>query len=168
MSQVFWGYILGAVLMIGAGIVQALIGIEAAQKNLEDVAKPLSAEAAEGAEGAETPADEEHLARERRPALPLQSRVRGRVRFGPSESGTSWSPVLQSSSRSVPDEDTDDEVAALVSALREAGPDGLERHALGTRVNCRYWGPGRYRRALAIAQSRGDIRRTRRSHFAAG
>jgi hypothetical protein len=68
----------------------------------------------------------------------------------------------------VPDEDTDDEVAALVSALREAGPDGLERHALGTRVNCRYWGPGRYRRALAIAQSRGDIRRTRRSHFAAG
>ena len=90
------------------------------------------------------------------------------MRFGPSESGTSWSPVLQSSSRSVPDEDTDDEVAALVSALREAGPDGLERHALGTRVNCRYWGPGRYRRALAIAQSRGDIRRTRRSHFAAG
>src|SRR6476469_3445274 len=79
-SQVFWGYILGAVLMIGAGIVQALIGIEAAQKNLEDVAKPLSAEAAEGAEAAETPADEEHLARERRPALPLQSRVRGRVR----------------------------------------------------------------------------------------
>ena len=167
-SQVFWGYILGAVLMILGGIVQALIGIEAAQKNLEDVAKPLSAEAAEGAEGAETPADDEHLTRERRPALPPQSRVRGRVRFGPSESGTSWSPVLQSSSRSVPDEDTDDEVAALVSALREAGPDGLERHALGTRVNCHYWGPGRYRRALAIAQSRGDIHRTRRSHFAAG
>ena len=58
----------------------------------------------------------------------------------------------------MPDEDTDDEVAALVGALREAGPDGLERRALGTRVNCRRWGPGRFRHALAIAQQRGEIR----------
>src|SRR3954451_21057104 len=49
-TNVFWGYILGASLMIIAGIIQALIGIEAARKNLEDVAKPLSAEAAEGDE----------------------------------------------------------------------------------------------------------------------
>ncbi len=55
-DQVFWGYILGASLMVGAGIVQAIIGIEAAQKNLEDVAKPLSAEAAEGAEDEQRPA----------------------------------------------------------------------------------------------------------------
>jgi hypothetical protein len=68
----------------------------------------------------------------------------------------------------VPDEDTDDEVAALVGALREAGPDGLERRALGTRVNCRQWGPGRYRRALAIAERRGDILRSGRSRFVAG
>jgi MFS family permease len=163
-SQVFWGYLLGAVLMVGAGLVEAFIGIEAAQRNLEDVAKPLSAEAAEGAETA----DEDRAATERRPAVQPQSRVRGRMRFGPSESGTSWSPVLQSSSRAVPDEDTDDEVAALVSALREAGPQGLERRDLGNRVHCRYWGPGRYRRALGIAQSRGDVRRTARSHFAAG
>ena len=54
-GQVFWGYILGAALMVGAGIVQAIIGIEAAQKNLEDVAKPLSAEAAEGAEDEQRP-----------------------------------------------------------------------------------------------------------------
>ena len=47
-TNVFWGYILGASLMIAAGIVQAVIGVEAARKNLEDVAKPLSAEAAEG------------------------------------------------------------------------------------------------------------------------
>src|SRR4051812_37519625 len=49
-TNVFWGYILGAALMIVAGIIQALIGIEAARKNLEDVATPLAAEAAEGAE----------------------------------------------------------------------------------------------------------------------
>ena len=53
-------------------------------------------------------------------------------------------------------------------ALREAGPDGLERRALGTRVNCRQWGPGRYRRALGIAERRGDILRTGRSRFVAG
>ena len=47
-SHVFWGYILGAGLMIAAGIVQAVLGIEAAKKNLEDVATPLSAEEAEG------------------------------------------------------------------------------------------------------------------------
>jgi hypothetical protein len=91
----------------------------------------------------------------------------GRVRFGPSAEGLSWSPILQSSSRLVPDEDTDDEVAALVGALREAGSDGLERRVLGARVNCRLWGPGGYRRALGIAQTRGDIRRTGRSRFVA-
>ena len=67
-GQVFWGYILGAALMVGAGIVQAIIGIEAAQKNLEDVAKPLSAEAAEGAEDEQRPGGRERSRDERRPA----------------------------------------------------------------------------------------------------
>jgi MFS family permease len=49
-SHVFWGYMLGAGLMIAAGIVQAVLGIEAAKKNLEDIATPLSAEEAEGKE----------------------------------------------------------------------------------------------------------------------
>src|SRR3954464_6780666 len=49
-GQVFWGYMLGAVLMIIAGVVQAAIGVEAARKDLEEIATPLSAEAAEGAE----------------------------------------------------------------------------------------------------------------------
>ena len=52
-GQVFWGYMLGAALMIAGGIVQAVIGVEAAQKDLEEVAKPLSAKAAEAAEGAD-------------------------------------------------------------------------------------------------------------------
>jgi MFS family permease len=144
-SDVFWGYILGASLMIAAGIVQAVLGIEAARRDLEDIAKPLSAAEAEGAE--------------ERP------RPRGR-RFGPSEAGSSYSPVQQSSTR-VPDEDIDEEVAALVGALREAGPDGLERSTLGERVNCRLWGPGRYRRALATAMARGEIRRSGRGRFVA-
>ena len=131
--------------MIVAGIIQALIGVEAARKNLEDIAPPLSAEAAE--EEAPKPA-----ARRRR--------------FGPSEAGSSYSPVQQSSTR-VPDEDIDEEVAALVDALREAGDEGLDRKTLGERVNCRWWGPGRYRHALATATARGAIRRSGRGRWVA-
>jgi MFS family permease len=145
-SNVFWGYILGASLMIAAGIVQAVLGIEAARRDLEDIAKPLSAEAAEGDDEKPQPA----AARRRR--------------FGPSESGSSYSPVQQSSSR-VPDEDIDEEVAALVDALRAVGDEGLDRKALGDRVNCRLWGPGRFRHALATAMARGAIRRSGRGRF---
>nr|WP_206690815.1 hypothetical protein [Quadrisphaera sp. INWT6] len=37
------GYYLGAALMIGAGIVEAVIGVDADNKALEDVADPLGA-----------------------------------------------------------------------------------------------------------------------------
>jgi len=161
-GQVFWGYLLGAVLMIAGGIVQAVIGVEAAQKDLEEVAKPLSAEAAEGAEsaedaeGAEKP--EPRFERSRRPE-------RGR-RFGPSEARVSYSPVQQSSSRG-PDEDVDEEVDAIVTALREAGPEGLDRRVLGDRVLCRLWGPGRFRHALSVAQQRGLVRPATRGRYVA-
>jgi len=159
-GQVFWGYLLGAVLMIAGGIVQAVIGVEAAQKDLEEVAKPLSAEAAEGAEGAEDAerAAEPRFERSRRPE-------RGR-RFGPSEARVSYSPVQQSSSRG-PDEDVDEEVDAIVAALREAGPEGLDRRVLGDRVLCRLWGPGRFRHALSVAQQRELVRPATRGRYVA-
>src|SRR4029079_15832584 len=62
-------------------------------------------------------------------------------RFGPSEAGTSYSPVQLSSTRE-PDVDLDAEVDAIVNALREAGPTGLERRVLRRRVKCRPWGTG--------------------------
>ena len=145
-TNVFWGYILGASLMIVAGIVQAVLGIEAARRDLEDIAKPLSAEGVEGDEEKPRPA----AARRRR--------------FGPSESGSSYAPAQLSSTR-VPDEDLDAEVAALVDALREAGDEGLDRKTLGNRVSCRLWGPGRYRHALGTALARGEIRRSGRGRF---
>jgi hypothetical protein len=166
-TQVFWGYMLGAVLMILAGIVQAVLGIEAARKDLEQIAAPISAEEAEEAE-------EPRFRREREPAVasaraeerPRSDRYERRRRFGPGEAQFSYSPVQQSSSR-VPDEDIDEEVATLARALRETGPAGLDRRELGERVNCRRWGPGRFRRALAAAEARGAIRRTARGHYVA-
>ena len=82
----------------------------------------------------------------------------------PERGGLVLLPVQLSSTR-VPDEDIDEEVAALVATLREAGPDGLDRETLGNRVNCRLWGPGRYRRALATSMARGEIRRSGRGRF---
>jgi MFS family permease len=50
--NVFYGYTIGAVLMIAAGVAEWFIGVEAAGRSLEDVARPLTAEE----EGAETTA----------------------------------------------------------------------------------------------------------------
>jgi MFS family permease len=49
-GNMLFGYGLAATLMILAGIVAAFLAVEAAQKNLEDIAKPLTAEDAELAE----------------------------------------------------------------------------------------------------------------------
>jgi hypothetical protein len=64
--NVFYGYLLGAVLMIAAGIAEWFIGVEAAGRSLEDVARPLTAEE-----------EDEAQARPSRPASP------GRPRPGP-------------------------------------------------------------------------------------
>jgi len=41
-KEVAWGYALAALLMIGAGVVEAFIGIDAEGKSLESIAEPLS------------------------------------------------------------------------------------------------------------------------------
>ena len=46
-SALFVGFALGAVLMIGAGLVELWLGVEAAGRELEDIAAPLSAREAE-------------------------------------------------------------------------------------------------------------------------
>jgi MFS family permease len=42
-SQIFVGYLIGAIVMIIGGIIQATMGVEAARRDLEDIAPPLSA-----------------------------------------------------------------------------------------------------------------------------
>ena len=94
--------------------------------------------------------------RRRRTSRTSRRRCRPRRRRGESKpaSGRPYSySAFQSSSTRVPDEDIDEEVEAIVTALRDGGE--LNRDELGRRVNCRLWGPGRYRRALAAAMQRG-------------
>src|SRR5947209_2105532 len=52
-SDVFVGYIIGAALMIAAGLVEVGLGVEAAGRELEDIAAPLSAQDAEAEDTAE-------------------------------------------------------------------------------------------------------------------
>jgi len=47
-SHVFYGYVLGAVLMIGAGIVAWFLAVNAERKSLEDVAKPMTVRSGAG------------------------------------------------------------------------------------------------------------------------
>jgi MFS family permease len=52
-DQIFVGYAVGAVVMIFGGIIQATMGVEAAQRDLEDIAPPLSQQGEEIAEPGE-------------------------------------------------------------------------------------------------------------------
>jgi MFS family permease len=42
-GQIFIGYLVGAIVMIVGGVIQAVMGVEAAGRDLEDIAPPLSA-----------------------------------------------------------------------------------------------------------------------------
>jgi MFS family permease len=41
-TEILWGYLLGGGLMLAAAITEALLGVAAERKSLEDVAPPLS------------------------------------------------------------------------------------------------------------------------------
>jgi hypothetical protein len=145
-TQVAYGYLIGAALMIGAGVVQATIGIEAAQQRLEDIATPLTAE--EGEEPADGAAD--RTARER----PAPARARGR---------SSWSQFPVSSTQLTVDTHLVREVDSIVRALDSHGPQ--RREDLGRLVGARYWGPRRFTVALRAALAQGRVRRAGRNRF---
>jgi MFS family permease len=54
-TPLFWGYVLGSVVMIFGGVIAGVFGVSAAGKSLEDIADPLSL--VEGAEAGVTPGD---------------------------------------------------------------------------------------------------------------
>jgi len=54
--NVYYGYVLGAVLMIGGGLIAILLAVNAERRSLEDIAKPLTAVRAKARRGGPTPA----------------------------------------------------------------------------------------------------------------
>jgi hypothetical protein len=66
------------------------------------------------------------------------------------------------------DEDEDSywqehEISQLERALEDKGQ--LQRGELGELVGCKYWGPGRYSRALRAAVQEGRISRVARGRY---
>ena len=148
-SDIMLGWFLAAGLMIAGGLVEAIWGVEAAQKRLEHVAKPLTAEEAEEGE-----------------PRPAPARRRRRVRFGPGEAPAMWSPGAAYSTRGAAGAPTDQEVDTLHNALRDRGPIG--RDELRRLSGARYWGPGRFRRALHKGITEGRVRALGRGRYDAG
>jgi MFS family permease len=166
-TPVFWGYVLASGLMIGAGVVAAFLAVDAEQKQLEEIAKPITAAEAEVVGGGEEGVQPEEAARRADGArsedgAPVpQPAARLHVGVGRGSSH-GWSP--SSSYSSVIDDDLHDEVAAIEAALRGNGP--LDRDALKHRVNSRRWGPGCFARALSQAVDAGIVTRVGRNRFA--
>jgi MFS family permease len=184
-TPVFWGFALGAILMIIGGVVQAIWGVAAEQRSLEDVAKPLTAQDAEpsrnGDRGDDAGGDGDarddgapdrggtgRFSRERVPAM-AGSGGGGRGgsrRLGSYQAQTMWSPSQQVSIRSAEDTDVEAEIDTLVAVLTEQGP--LGRRELAAGAGSRSWGPGRFGRALRLALLEGLVHRQGRDRFAAG
>jgi MFS family permease len=145
-SSVAVGFYLGAGIMIVGGIVEIILGVKAEGQQLEDIAKPLTAEDAEG-EGAD-----EAKGRDIAP--------RRRFRPGPARGGSSpGMPV----SAPIAEVEFSREVGRIESALEEHGP--MDRGALARAVGARFWGPGRFPAALREAVVTGHAHRLGRSRY---
>ncbi|MEA2283381.1 MAG: hypothetical protein QOK21_3988 [Solirubrobacteraceae bacterium] len=136
------GFYIGAAVMIIGGIVEIALGVKAEGKQLEDIAKPLTAEDAEG--GAATAADRPQ--RRQRSPSPRSGYSRGMPVSAPIE------PVELSR-----------EVGRIEAALDEHGP--MDRAQIARAVGARFWGPGRFPAALREAVRSGHAQRLGRSRF---
>jgi MFS family permease len=154
-DQVAIGFFIGAVVMSLGGIAEFLFGVKAEQKQLEDVAEPLTAEGTEG-EGSAQP-ESAKLAS----PTPAVRPAAGRWRPGPGPLSSARAMGVSGPHPPVP---LKTEISIIETALREQG--SANRRELARRVGGRYWGPGRFREALNEAVSQGRAKRLPGGEFA--
>jgi MFS family permease len=156
-DQVAIGFFIGAAVMTLGGIAELIFGVPAEQKQLEDVAEPITAVGGEEAEPAEAPA--------RPPAIPARPADvpawRGRV--SPRSGWVRGSPGMPVSDP-YRDFDYGREIEIIERALAEHG--GANRRELRRRVGGRYWGPGVFNAALREAVIEGRAKRVRGGEYA--
>jgi MFS family permease len=175
------GFVIGAAVMGVAGLVEAFIGVEAAQKSLESIAAPLSAAddadagdgesgagesersagaGATGAVGARGASGASGAVGASGAADGRRGETSGRQREYLRGGGRGWSRVP--TTIGYPSAETmtgvrSSEVERLVAVLEQEGP--MEPRALAGRVRAASWGPGRFRAALRQARLSGRIQR---------
>ena len=175
-TWVMIAFLIGSAVMALGGIAEIFLGVKAEQTPLENIAKPLTAEEAEGGErAADEPlsrerageSDAERRWRERDERRGARERSR-RYRPGPGGGERFYSPGMLGTSlrtRTAPPTLLDREIDAIVSAVA-GGDRPLSREEIARRVDARRWGPGRFQDALASALDEGRIARVGRSAFA--
>ena len=146
-DQVATGFFIGAVVMAIGGVAELLFGVKAEQKQLEDIATPLTAEDGESTEGKEG----------RKEAQPRHKPQPSGIAIARSRGMPLWAPAASEAER-------DREVEIIERALHEHG--SASRKELARRVGGRYWGPGRFRGALREAVVEGRVKRLRHDQYA--
>jgi len=174
-TWVMVAFLIGAGVMAIGGIAEIFLGVNAEQEQLEDVAKPLTAEEAETGKlageddegAADEPTGRERRWQERDERRASQERSGGRrYRPGPGMGEAFYSPGMLGTavhSRPVPQTVLDREIDAIAAVVEEDGP--LPRDEIARRIGARRWGPGRFRNALAEAEVEGRIRRISRTIY---
>jgi MFS family permease len=173
-TWVMVAFLIGAAVMAIGGIAEIFLGVNAEQEQLEDIAKPLTADEAETGTlaGDDEAAADEPSARERRWQERGERRTsqersgRRRYRPGPGLGETFYSPGMLGTavrSRPVSQAILDREIDAIAAAIQDGGP--LQREEIARRVGARRWGPGRFRNALSEAEAEGHIRRISRTAY---
>jgi MFS family permease len=176
-TWVMVAFLIGAAVMAIGGIAEIFLGVNAEQEQLEDIAKPLTAEEAEtGAlAGDDDGAADEPTARERRwqerdERRSSHERSGGRrYRPGPGAGEAFYSPGMLGTavrSRPVSQEILDRALDAIAEIVERDGP--LQREEIAKRAGARRWGPGRFRNALSEAEAEGRIRRISRTVYGPG
>jgi MFS family permease len=145
-TNTMYGFLIGAGWLLLAAVTEAILGVSAEQTPLEEVAEPLASE------DADTPSRREDADEERpRPAAALPARYRGLS--SPRQTFVGLPPT--------PDRNVDREVAAI----EQAAGDPISRDDLARAVHARHWGPGRFRRAMRVAQRDRRIQRVGRDRY---
>ncbi len=186
MGTVAIGMYIGAATMLVGGLTELAFGVKAEQQDLESVAKPLTAEDADGGgagaeedqqsseddqkdsnqrdgDGKSEDADRERREERRRRLEGHQARERtGWRRYRPGPGSSFGSPGL-STAAGLPPVQLDREIDTLERALNERGT--LDRGDLARAVGARYWGPGVFPRALREGVASGEIARVGRRSF---
>jgi MFS family permease len=139
-DQVATGFFIGAVTMAIGGIAELLFGVKAEQKQLEDIAEPLTAEGEEG-----------------EAAKPERTEPEPGTAAAGSRGMPLWAPLPATADR-------EREIEMIERALAERG--SANRRELARRVGGRHWGPGRFRGALRDAVLEKRVRQLQRDQYA--
>ncbi len=174
-NMVMVAFLIGAGVMALGGIAEIFLGVRAESTQLEEIAEPLTAEAAEDGSGddgksggGEHPVDDGQSQRWQA----REERRRGSTRnpshrYRPGPGTALYSPGMLGTAvhtRSSPPAVLDHEVDTIAATVEASGP--LERTDLARRVGARRWGPGRFREALDEAVAEGRVVRVGRSRYA--